>query len=136
MNQIYQVTYIWETLLKNDKVLKYQCTSNLKYGESKEEIKESSEWEDLLKSQNYVPEFEGYKNRKGRIWCRVEYLDKHYNWYQAKVYKDEFASIKIYNKVKTYKLNDFRMHYLVEQLNGDEFIQLLKDNEIKYIGSL
>ncbi len=136
MNQIYQDTYIRETLLKNGKVLKYQSISNLKYGEPIEEIKESSEWKDLLKAQHYIPEFEGNKNRRGCIWCHVDYLDKHYNWYQAKVYKDDFVSVKKYNKVKIYKLNDFTMHYLAEQLKADEFIKLLKDNEVKYIGGL
>lgn len=80
MNQLYQNTYICEVLLSNGKVLKYDSTSYLKYGEPKEEIKESSEWKDLLKSQNYIPEYEGSKNRKGRIWCHVECFDKHYNW--------------------------------------------------------
>jgi hypothetical protein len=136
LNQIYQNTYIREVLLKDGNVLKYQSTSNLKYGEPREEIKESSEWKELLKQQRYIPEFEGNKDRKGRIWCHVEFFDKHYDWKQAKVYKDDFVSIKIYNKVRTFKLNDFKMHYLVEQLNGEEFIRLLKDNEIKYIGSL
>lgn len=54
----------------------------------------------------------------------------------VKVYQDEFVSVKTYNKIRIYKLNEFRMHYLVEQLNGEEFIKLLKDNEVKYIGNL
>lgn len=136
MNQLYRNTYIREVSLSNGKILKYESTSDLNYGELKEEVNESSEWKDLLKSQHYITEFEGYKNRKGRIWCRVECFDKHDNWCQVKVYKDEFVSVKIYNKIRIYKLNDFRMHYLVEQLDGEEFIQLLKDNEVKYIGNL
>lgn len=136
MNQLYQNTYVWETYLKNGKILTYKSTSNLKYNEPKEEINESKEWQELLKQQNYVPEFEGNKNRKGRIWCHVDYFDKYDNWCQAKVYQDEFVSVKTYNKVRIYKLNEFRMNYLVKQLNGEEFIRLLKDNEIKYIGGI
>jgi len=136
MNQLYQDTYIREILLKDGKILIYKSTSNLKYGESKGETKESNKWEDLLKQQHYIPEFEGEKDRKGRIWCYVEYSDKNYNWHRGKVYKDDFVSLKIYNEIRTYNLNEFRMNYLVEQLNGEEFIRLLKDNEIKNIGNL
>ena len=136
MNQLYQNTYIREIVLKNGEILTYKLTTDLKYGEPKEEIKESNEWKDLLKQQHYIPEFEGNKDKKGRIWCDVEFFDKHYNWKQAKVYKTEFVSVKTYNKIRIYKLNEFKMHYFVEQLNGEEFIKLLKDNEVKYIGSL
>jgi hypothetical protein len=136
INQLYKDTYIWKTLLKNGKILIYKFNSNLKYGEPKEDFKESSKWKDLLEQQNYISEFEGNKDRKGRIWCYVDYLDKHYNRCQVKVYKDEFVSLKIYNKVKIFELSFFRMHYLVEQLNADEFIKLLRDNEVKYIGNL
>ena len=133
MNKLYKNKYVWETLLKNGDILIYKCNSNLKYGEPKEEIKVSTEWKDLLKQQNYIPEFEGNKNRKGHIWCHVDYLDKHYNRCQIKVYKDDFVSVKTYNQVSIFELNCFKMHYLVEQLQADEFIRLLKDYEINIL---
>lgn len=133
MNQLYNNKYIKKILFKNGKVLNHESYTNLKYGEPKEEIKVSTEWKDLLNEQKYNPEFEGYKNRKGRIWCRVEYLDKHYHDKDIKVYKDEFVSIQINNKIKILNLSDFTINELIKELNAEDFLKVLKDNINEFI---
>jgi hypothetical protein len=81
MNQLYRPRYIREVTINNGntlEILKYISGGHhyISYGVPNTRNKEITEWKDLLHEMNYVPEFEGYKDRKGRIWVHVDYTDK------------------------------------------------------------
>ena len=123
-NQLYYSNYIREVNLKNGEILRYKNYSNyISYGNPIEELKIINDWEDfLLNGMGYVSEFKGYKNRKGRVYCHIEYHDKNDNWCRAKVYKDEFVLAKVYCENRIIEQKDVRMKRLVNELSADEFI--------------
>lgn len=131
-NKLYYSNYTREVTLLNGNILKYKnYSNNISYGMPMEEIKMLNDWDDfLLNGMGYVPEFKGYTNRKGKVWCNVEYHDKHDNWCRTKVYKDEFVSANIYSENKIIDQKNIRMKRLVDELSADEFVLFLKDNGI------
>lgn len=134
-NQLYRPQYIREVTINNGntyEILKYESGGHyyIRYGVPERKDKEITEWNDLLHELNFVPEFEGNKDRKGRLWVEVDYTDKHWNRCQKKVYKTQFVSAKSYMKIENIKPRDTRMKELVNELNAEEFILYLKDNGI------
>jgi len=135
MNQLYRPRYIREVTINNGntlEILKYINGGNyyMGYGIPNTRNKEITEWKDLLHELHFVPEFEGYKDRKGRLWVEVDYTDKHQNRCQKKVYKDQFVLAKSYMEIKIINPKETRMKELVNELSADEFILYLKDNNI------
>lgn len=135
INQLYKSRYIREVIINNGnilEILKYISGGHhyISYGIPNTCNKEITEWKDLLHEMRYVPEFEGYKDRKSRLWVHVDYTDKNYNTCQKKVYKSQFVSAKSYLKIDIVNPKDIRMKELVNELNAEEFITYLKDNGI------
>lgn len=135
MNQLYRPCYIREVTINNGntlEILKYISGGHyyIRYGIPDIHNKEITEWKDLLHELNFVPEFEGYKDRKGKVWVNIDYTDKYHNTHQKKVYKTQFISAKSYFKIDIINSKDVRMKELINELNADEFISYLKDNGI------
>lgn len=131
-NKLYRQEYIREVTLSNGEILKYKSgNGNIRYGITDEKRKDTVNWDEFLLSHlGFIKEFHGYTNRKGRVWCEVDYTDKYYNRCQKKVYKDEFVSSKSYYKMIDVLQNETRMKRLVEDLSADQFVLFLKDNGI------
>lgn len=138
INQLYRPMFMRIYTLKDGTIITYENTGSyyLKYGVIDNKYKELSTWEDLLSDMGYKKEFQGKTNRKGRVWCEIDYTDKHYNRCQRKLYKDEFNKGESYLKIRIFKPKDVMMRQLVEELSAEEFILFLKDNEIKYMPSI
>jgi hypothetical protein len=135
MNQLYRPCYIREVTINNGntlEILKYISGGHyyINYGIPNTHDKEIIEWKDLLRELNFVPEFDGHKDRKGRLWVDIDYTDKHYNRCQKKIYKTQFVSAKSYMKIDIINPKDIRMKELVNELSAENFISYLKDNGI------
>lgn len=138
VNQLYRPMFVRTYTLKDGTVITYENTSRyyLKYGVIDNKYRELSTWEELLNDMGYKEEFQGKTNRKGRVWCEINYTDKHHDRCQRKLYKDEFDKGESYLKIKIFKPKDIMMRHLVDELNIEEFMLFLKDNEIKYMPNL
>jgi hypothetical protein len=135
MNQLYRPHYIREVTINNRKtfeVLRYVSNTYnyIRYGIPETNEKESTEWKELLHELDYVPEFEGNKDKKGNLWAEVDYTDKYDYKYQKKVYQNQFISVKSYMCIIPINPQEIRMKELVNELNADEFISYLRDNGI------
>lgn len=141
-NQLYRPHYTQEVLINNkdtQEILKYKSSCihyyYIRYGTPDSEYKEITDWKELLHELSSVPEFErykfeGYKDKKGKVYAYIDYTDKNYNRRQKKVYKTQFISAKTYMEYNTINPKDIRMKELVDELNAEEFIMFLKDNGI------
>lgn len=136
-NKLYRKTYHRKVKLKDGSELNYHNYGYyISYGKIEDNSQIITEWDELLRALNYVDEYKGNTNRKGRVYCYVEFYDHKNRWSQARLYKDEFEKVEIYYKYHIFEQKDVRMGDLVKELNADEFILFLKDNEVNYIPNI
>lgn len=140
---LYRAKHIREIELKDGTLLRYKgYRDNLQYGEFEKNEFESSDWKDLLNELNYIDEFDefdefdGNKDRKKRLWVRIGYYDEKDNWREKRLYKDDFARVRTWLEKIEVNENYLKMKDLVNELKLSEFVDFLKDNEIKYVGNL
>lgn len=135
-NQLYRPYYIQEVLIDNkdtQEILKYKTDNHyirIRYGTPDSKYKDITDWKELLNELSSNPEFEGYKDRKGRVYVYINYTDRNHNMRQKKVYKTQFISARKYMEFYTIKPKDINMKKLINDLNAEEFILFLKDNGI------
>lgn len=133
MNQLYDSTYFMEVTFNNGNTIEtliYRSDGYyIRYGEPDTKIKEVNTWDDLISYLGYEEGFNGYKDRKGKLYLKVDYTDKNYERCQKKVFKDQFIAAKSYFKNMIVNGKDIRMKRLVNELS----VERRKLNDLYYI---
>lgn len=133
-NKLYRQSHIRDIALKNGDVIHYERFEYyMRYGVADETRKTITDWESLLQEMGYTEDFKGKIGRKRRVWCNIDYTDKQYNRCQRKLYKDEFSSAEIYSETVNFELKNVRTDTIFKELSVEDFILLLKDNQINHI---
>lgn len=136
-NKLYRKSYHRKVILKDGTELPYSSYGyHIQYGVISSDNIVSDNWSDLLYELNYIEEFKGKTDRKGRLYCDVEYYGKHSSWKRARVYKDSFDRLEVNYKYQEFTNCDLRMSQILKELNIDEFILFLKDNDIAHLPNL
>lgn len=127
-----------------DKVLVSDVDYKLRYGIPKEANYLIKDWKELLLDMSYVEEYNGRKDKKGRIYSEIDYTyveflgKKRWKdiWLPERLYKEDFSYAEIIYEHNICQYNRVNMRDILEELNMEELILFFKDNEINYLPNL